>query len=49
VDVDGGRSEVVLNSCFENLEGRVGLMRVWEFVPKVGKKRNERVKLNSHW
>ena len=38
---------MVVNSCFEDLEGRVGLKRVWEFVPEVGKKRNERVKVNS--
>ena len=29
---------MVVNSYFEDLEGRVGLKRVWEFVPKVGKK-----------
>jgi len=29
-------------SCFEDMQGRVGLKRVWEFGPKVGeKKRNE--------
>ena len=40
---------MVVNSCFEDLEGRVGLKRVWEFVLKVGgkKKRNERVKVSS--
>ena len=38
---------MVVNSCFEDLEGRVGLKRVWEFLPKVGKKRNERVKVSS--
>ena len=38
VVLDGGRYEMVLNSCFEDLEGRVGLKRVWDFVPKVGKK-----------
>ena len=27
---------MVVNSCFEDLEGRVGLNRVWELVPKVG-------------
>ena len=33
---------MVLNSYFEDLGGRVGLKRVLEFVPKVGKKkRNE--------
>ena len=46
-DLDGGRSEVVVNSCFEDLEGRIGLRREWEFIPKVGKKRNERVKVSS--
>ena len=30
---------MVVNNCFEDLEGRMGLKRVWEFVPKVGKKR----------
>ena len=43
----GERHEVVVNSCFGDLEGRVGLKRVWEFVPKVGKKKNERVKVSS--
>ena len=38
VVLDGGRCEVVLNSCFEGLGGRVGLKRVWEFVPEVRKK-----------
>ena len=37
---------MVVNSCFEDLEGIVGLKRLWEFVPKVGK-RNERVKVSS--
>ena len=39
VVLDGGREEVVLNSCFEDRDGRVGLERVWEFIPKVGIKR----------
>ena len=39
--LDGGREEVVVNSCFEDLEGRMGLKRVWEFVPKAGKKKDE--------
>ena len=38
---------MVVNSCFEDLEGRMGLMRVWEFIPKAGQKRNERVKVSS--
>ena len=38
---------MAVNICFEDLEGRMGLKRVWEFVPKVGKKRNERVKVSS--
>ena len=37
--LDGGRQEVVVNICFEDLEGRAGLSRVWEFVPKMGEKR----------
>ena len=45
--LDGGRSEVVVNNSFEGLEGRMGLKRVWEFIPKVGKKRNERMKVSS--
>ena len=28
---------MVVNSCFEDMEGRVGLKSVWEFVPKVEK------------
>jgi len=36
-----------VNSCFEGLEGRMGLKRVREFVPKAAKKRNERVKVSS--
>ena len=32
------RYQMVVKSCFEDLEGRVGLKRVWEFVPKAGKK-----------
>ena len=35
--LDGGRFEVVVNSCFEGLEGRMGLNRVREFIPKAGK------------
>ena len=38
---------MVVNSCFEGLEVRLGLKRVWEFIPKAGKKRNERVKVSS--
>ena len=38
---------MVVNSCFEYLEGGVGLKRVWEFVSEVGNKRNERVKMSS--
>ena len=39
---------MLIISCFEDMEGRVGLKSVWEFVQKVGKKkRNERVKVSS--
>ena len=35
---------MVVKSCFVDMEGRMGLKREWEFVPKVGeKKSNERV------
>ena len=38
---------MVVNSCFEDLKGGVGLKRVWKFVPEVGKKSNERMKGSS--
>ena len=38
---------MVMNSYFEDVEGRVGLKRVWEFVQETGKKSNERVKVSS--
>ena len=38
---------MVVNSCFEDLEGRVGFKSVREFVPKAGKKRNDREKVSS--
>ena len=38
---------MVVNSCLEDLEGRMRMNRVREFIPKVGKKRNERVKVSS--
>ena len=37
--LEGGRYEMVVNSRFNDLEGGVGLKRVWVFVPEVGKKR----------
>ena len=30
--LDGGRHEMVVNRCFEDLEGGVGLERGWEVV-----------------
>ena len=36
--LDGRRKEMVVKSCFEDLEGRVGLKKVRKFVPKAGKK-----------
>ena len=29
---------MVVNNYFKDLEGRIGLKSVWEFVPKVGKR-----------
>ena len=46
--LDGGFNTMVVQSCFEDLEGGMGLKRVWRFIPKARKKRNERVKVNSH-
>ena len=37
--LDGGRLETLVNSCFEDEEGRMGLKSVWVFAPKAGKKR----------
>ena len=45
--LDGERFEMVVNSCFKDLKGSVGMKRVCEFVAEVGKKRNERVKMSS--
>ena len=38
---------MVVNSCFEDLEGRLGLERLREFISKTGKKSNEAVKVSS--
>ncbi len=37
---------MVVTSCFEDLEGGVGLKRVREFAPEAGEKRNEGVKVS---
>ena len=42
-----GEDKKRLTAVLKTWRGRVGLKRVWEFVPKVGKKRNERVKVSS--
>ena len=39
--LDGGRSEMVLNSCLEDLEGRIRLKGMWKLVPQVGKRSNK--------
>ena len=39
--LDWGRSEVVVNSRLEDLEGRMRLKRIWKLVPQAGEKRNE--------
>ena len=39
MDLDGGQYEMLVNSCFEDLEGGVGLKGVWEFVSEVRKNR----------
>ena len=35
---NGERYERMVNSCFEDLDERVGLKRVWEFVSEAGKR-----------
>ena len=35
--LDWGRSEMVVNSCLEDLEGRMRLKRMWKLVPQVEK------------
>ena len=35
--LDWGRSEMVVNSCLEDLEGRMRLKTMWKFVRQVGK------------
>ena len=37
--LDGGRHEMVVNCCFEDLEGVMRLKRKWELVPQAGKKK----------
>ena len=47
IDHGFGWEKMVLNSYFEDLDGRVGLKSGWEFAPKAGKNRNERIKVGS--
>ena len=39
--LDEGLSEMVVNSCLEDLEGRMKLKRMWKLIPKAGKKKNK--------
>jgi len=36
-----GRSEIVVNGCLEDLEGRMRLKRMWKLIPQAGEKRNK--------
>jgi len=38
---DWALSEMVVNSCLEDLDGRMRLKRIWKLVPEVGKKSNK--------
>ena len=38
---DWGGSEMLVNSCLEDLEGRMRLKRMWKLVPQVVKERNK--------
>ena len=37
--LDWGQSEITLNSCLEELEGRMTLKRMWKLIPQARKKR----------
>ena len=39
--LDWGQSEMVVNSCLEDMEGRMRLRRMWKLVPRVGKNWNK--------
>ena len=39
--LDWGWSEMVVNSCLEDLEGRVRLKRMWKLFQWMGKKRTK--------
>ena len=43
-----GRSEIVVNSCFEGLEGRMRLKTMWKMVPQTGKNNTKGVEMSSH-
>ena len=45
--LDWGRSEMMVNRCLEDLEGRMRLKRTWRLVPEVEKKRNKWVEVSS--
>jgi len=46
--LNGGRKEMVVNRCFEDLKGGLGFKRVWEFIPEAGKKKiKERMKVSN--
>ena len=40
--LDWGWSEVVVDSCLEDLEGRMRLKKMWKFIPWVGKKKRHK-------
>ena len=38
---------MVVNSCLEDLEGRLRLKGIWKLIPQVGKKWNKLVEVSS--
>ena len=39
--LDWGRSEMVVNSYLEDLDGRMRSKRMWKFIPQVRKRKNK--------
>ena len=39
--LDWGRSEMVVNSCFQDLEVGMRLKRMWKLMPQMGEKSNK--------
>ena len=45
---DWGGSEMLVNSCLEDLEGRMRLKRMRKFVLQLGKKKEKQMSVGEH-